>query len=202
MLAIRTSRGALSVSHHIRVVCCVILSCFSVLSAFLRKKFDENGPLAFLMTCESIESIEASRLHRLLLAYYRILQANRPLPHDLYWPLSALSKLFHAPHPDTGVRLVSIRCYALQCGMSEAQREKLEKEVLGEFCGVDCQIDYGEDIDGSPKVVDGWLLPVLEIQRITDARNALITEPQDFYDFQEGEYSPSLTPSDLRLDFP
>jgi midasin len=152
------------------------------------------------MTCESLDSIETSRLHRLLLAYYRILQANRPLPRDLYWPLSALSKLFHTPHSDTGVCLVSIRCYALQSGMSEAQREKLETEVLGEVCGVDCQIDFGENVDGSAKVVDGWLLPVLEIQRITDARNALVTEPQDFYSFQEGERSPFLTPSDLRLD--
>lgn len=152
------------------------------------------------MTCESLDSIETSRLHRLLLAYYRILQANRPLPHDLYWPLSALSKLFQTPHSDTGVCLVSIRCYALQSGMSEAQREKLEKDVLGEVCGADCEIDFGENVDGSAKVVDGWLLPVLEIQRITDARNALVTEPQDFYSFQEGERGPSLTPSDLRLD--
>lgn len=150
------------------------------------------------MTCESLESIETSRLHCLLLAYYRILQANRPLPHDLCWPLSALSMLFNAPYSNTGVCLMSIRCYALQSGMSEAQQEKLEKEVLGEICGVDCQIDYGEDVDGNVKVVDGWLLPVLEVQRITDARNALITVPQDYYSFQEGEHSPLLTSFDLR----
>jgi midasin len=156
--------------------------------------FDHKGPFAFVTTCESVESIEASLLHRLLLAYYRILQANRPLPHSLYWPLTPLSKLFLTPHPDTGVRLLAIRCYALQSGMGEVDREKLEKQVLGETCGIDCQVECGQDIDGTIKEFDGWLLPVLEIKRITDARNALITDLQDFYSVEDG---PSVTPSDL-----
>ena len=150
-----------------------------------------------MTACESVDSIEASRLHRLLLAYYRILQANRPLPHNLYWPLTPLSKLFLTPHPDTGARLLAIRCYALQSGMGEVEREKLEKQVLGDICGVDCPIECGQDIDGTAKELDGWLLPVLEIKRITDARNALVTEPQDFYGVHEGDLSPSLTALDL-----
>lgn len=152
------------------------------------------------MTCQAVTSLEPSRLHRLLLAYYRILQANRPLPRNLFWPLSALSKLFLAPHPDRGVCLLSIRCYAVQSGMGEDEREKLDKEVLGEICGGDCRIGYGENVSGSPKEIDGWLLPVLEIQRATDSRNALVTEPQDFYSFQDGDHGPSLIISDLRLD--
>jgi hypothetical protein len=169
----------------------------SILSAFVRKSFNDKGPLAFVTTCTSVDSIEASRLHPLLLAYYRILRANRPLPHSLYWPLTPLSKLFLAPHPDMGVRLLAIHCYALQSGMCEAEQEKLERQVLGEICGVDCQIGCGQDVDGTLQESDGWLLPVLEIKRITDARNALIIEPQDFYSVGEGDLGPPLTPSDL-----
>lgn len=146
---------------------------------------------------ESVDSLEASRLHCILLAYYRILQANRPLPYSLYWPLTPLAKLFHTPHPDMGVCLLAIRCYALQSGMGDAERENLEKQVLGEICGVDCQIGCGQDIDGTTKEFDGWLLPVLEVKRITDARNALVTEPQDYYGMEEGDPSPSLTDFDL-----
>jgi midasin len=145
-----------------------------------------------------VDSIETPRLHRVLLAYYRILRANRTLPHSLYWPLAPLSKLFFTPHPDTGVRLLAIRCYALQSGMTEVEQEKLEKLVLGEPCGVDCQIGCGQDVDGTSKELDGWLLPVLEVKRITDARNALVTEPHDFYTVEEGDSKPCLTPSNLR----
>lgn len=166
----------------------------SILSSFLRKNYNEVSPLEFA-TAESLRSIAASRLHRLLLAYYRILQANRPLPHDLFWPLTHLADLFLAPHPDRGVCLLAIRCYALQSGMNEAQKETLEEQVLGEGCGMDCQTEFGESPDGVVIEIDGWILPVLEIKRITDARNALVTEPQDYYSAEEG---PSLTASALR----
>jgi midasin len=95
------------------------------------------------------------------------------------------------------VRLLAIHCYALQSGMCEAEREKLEKKVLGDLCGVDCRIGCGQDIQGTPQELDGWLLPVLEVKRITDARNALIIEPKDFYSAEDGDHGQSLTPSDL-----
>jgi midasin len=95
------------------------------------------------------------------------------------------------------VRLLAIQCYASQSGMGEAEREKLEKQVLGELCGVDCQVGCGQDADGTMKELDGWLLPVLEIKRITDARNSLVTERQDYYSMGEGDPCSSLTPSDL-----
>jgi hypothetical protein len=162
----------------------------SILSAFLRKPVLTDGPLVpLLSTSLSLSAVEASHLHRLLLAYYRILHANRELPYILFWPLSALSQLFWTPHPDTGVRLLAIRCYALQSGMGEAEREKLEIEVLGEICGVDCPIDYGQEVDGGRKEVDGWILPITEAKRVTDARSAIVLEPQDYYSLEDGDFS-------------
>ena len=175
----------------------LICSC-SVLSAFLRKFYQATSPLAFVLSTDSIESIEPSRLHRLLLAYYRILRANRPLPSDLCWQVHILSHLFRSRHIDTGVNLLAIRCYALQTGMSDAQKEKVEKEVLGEpLAGVDCPVGYGENVDGTKMVEDGWLIPVLEVTRITDARDELAAEPHDFYSFEEGDPGPTLSSADL-----
>ena len=151
-----------------------------------------------MLSTDSTESIEPSRLHRLLLAYYRILRANRPLPNDLCWQVHILSHLFRSRHTDSGVNLLAIRCYALQTGMSDAQREKVEKEVLGEpLAEADCPVGYGENVDGTTMVEDGWLLPVLEVTRITDAREGLIAEPQDFYAFEEGNPGPTLSSADL-----
>lgn len=169
----------------------------SILSAFLLKTYNKISPLALGMAEGSFDPISMSRLQKLLLAYYRILQTNRPLPHDLCWALNPLAELFLSPHTNTGVKLLSIRCYAIQSGMSELSREKLEKQVLGERAEVDCQIGYCEDVNGIRQEVDGWLLPLLEIKRVTDAKNSLITEPQDFYSVDEGDVGSYLASSDL-----
>ena len=150
------------------------------------------------MDCKPIQSIDALRLHRLLLAYYRILRANRELPYMLIWPLSLLSQLIWTPHPDKGVQLLSIRCYALHSGMGEAEREMLEKEILGETCMADCPLDFGDEIDGTRKEVDGWIMPVLELKRVTDARNSLTLNLHDYYTVEEGELSRPIHPSELR----
>jgi midasin len=170
---------------------------FSVLLEFLRKHYFANGPLTFLLTSPSLTDIESRRLHRLLLAYYRILVANPQLPQHFLWPLSPLSKLFWTPHSDTGVRLLAIRCYAIQSGMSEAEREKLETEILGKICGVDCPIEYGHDIYGNSRSIDGWVLPALELKRVFDARNALISDVQDYYTIDPGDVYHPISQSDL-----
>jgi midasin len=174
-----------------------ILFC-SILSALLKKPRFLAGPLSFVLTCEHTESIDTSRLHRLLLAYYRILQANRELPKDLFWSPAPLSKLFWTPHPDTGVRLLAIRCYALQTGMCEAEKEKLETEVLGGRIEVDCHLEYGQEVDGSVKMIDGWVMPMLELKRVTDARNAMVSEPEDYYSAEEGDVTRPIHQSELR----
>lgn len=157
----------------------------------------KEGPLAFIIGEPSPLSIDISRLDRLLLAYYRILQANRELPHYMIWPLTPLSLLIWTPYLDNGARLLAIRCYALQSGMGEAEREKMERKVLGEICGVDCQLDYGQSIDGSRKEVDGWIMPVIELERVRDMRQDMVSTKYDYFTMEEGNPSPPINASDL-----
>jgi len=178
--------------------CQFLFLLLSILSQFLRKPEFQNGPLAFLLASQNLKDIDVPRLHRLLLAYYRILLASRQLPHNLLWPLSPLSKLFWTPHLDTGVQLLAIRCYAMQSGMGEAEREKLETEILGEACGIDCQIGYGENIDGSSSDMDGWIMSAFEAKRIIDARNSIFSDPHDYFTFEEGEDCEPIRLTDLR----
>ncbi|TFK52493.1 P-loop containing nucleoside triphosphate hydrolase protein [Heliocybe sulcata] len=159
---------------------------FYVLLQFLRRWIPKDGPLALLESA-STEVVEPHKLHAFLLAYYRILQANRLLPDQLIWSISHLSQLFLAPHPDRGVCLLAIRCYSLHVGMGEAEREKLEQQVLGELCGEDCPVAFGEDINGVQKIVDGWMLPALEEFRLQELRNAISRERHDYYATDEDE---------------
>ncbi|KAF9262904.1 P-loop containing nucleoside triphosphate hydrolase protein [Marasmius fiardii PR-910] len=127
------------------------------------------------------------RTQRLLLALFRILSANRELPSQLLWSISPLYQLSKSTETDPGTRLLAIRCYASQSGMGEAERVKWEERVVGKDSEVNCPIDYGVDEQGVQVQIDGWLLPLLEYQRVRDARNALITESQGYYDFEEDE---------------
>lgn len=156
----------------------------SILNQLLLKNH-EGGPLSFVTASQSHISIDIVRLQRHLLAYYRILQANRELPEQLLWPLTPLSNLIWTPHLDNGLRLLAIRCYALQSGMGEAERLKLEQEVLGEPCGVDCPLNYGQELDGTETVVDGWVMPAFEVQRVRAEREELATNCIDFYSGEE-----------------
>ncbi|KAJ7195538.1 P-loop containing nucleoside triphosphate hydrolase protein [Mycena pura] len=155
-------------------------------SMLLRPEF-ANGPIACVAAIESPLSIQVSRLHRLLLAYYRILQANRQLPRYLLWPLSPLSRLIWTPGMDNAVRLLAIRCYSLQSGMGEAERETLEHTVLGDVSGVEFPLEYGQNASGSRKEIDTLIMPALEVQRVQDMRREIIDIPQTFYDIAEGD---------------
>ncbi|KAL0069076.1 AAA ATPase midasin [Marasmius tenuissimus] len=152
---------------------------FPVLHQLLLKPQFSNGPLENM-------SDEGVRTHKLLLAYFRILSANRELPSQFLWPLSPLRTLATSSQLDTGTRLLAIRCYALQAGMGELERDEWEKKLVGKDSEVDCPLNYGVDENGNEIETDGWLLPVLEYQRVRDERNALVNEPQAFYDF-DGE---------------
>ncbi|KAG5350591.1 hypothetical protein C0989_010243 [Termitomyces sp. Mn162] len=167
------------------VALCLLLEnheeLFPILYRILNASAFSEGPLAFINASSSPLSVDVPRLHRLLLAQYRILRANRELPRLLVWSLSPLSKLIWTSNLDTGVRLLAIRCYALQSSMGEAEREVMEREVLGEPFGIDCQIEYGINLDGTSREVDGWLVPVLEVQRIKEMREKIACEEQDYY---------------------
>lgn len=166
-----------------------------ILSAFLRQPCFSQGPLSFVEESPSIAMLDATRLHHLLLAYYRLLRANRLLPSDLLWPISHLSTLFTTPHPDSAVKYLAIRCFSLHTGMAEVKRAQLETRVLGELGVVECPLSYGQNIDGSRTTIDGWLMPVLELKRIHQGRNS-IAAGSDFYSF-EGDGIQPLTDGDL-----
>lgn len=136
---------------------------------------------AFFQGLLTSQHLDKPRLHRLLLAYYRILQANRQLPDQLFWPLSHLSAIIWTPTFDSGSRLLAIRCYTSQSGMCEAEHEKLQQEILGDACGAGCPLEYGHNIDGSVVEVDGWIMPVLEVKRIRDARNHIAVNVNDYF---------------------
>ncbi|KAH8085408.1 midasin [Cristinia sonorae] len=169
---------------------------FPAFSAFLRRFDFQKGPLAFVDSPETVPTLDTQRLHTILLAYYRILRANRELPTRLSWPLKPLSLLMWAPHPDPGVRFLAIRCYALQSGMGEAERVKTEKQIIGEVAEMDCPIYYGQNIDGSPAFLDGWLLPLIDTERVVKTRQALL-EPQDYYTSEDGSSIEPIHPAEL-----
>lgn len=172
-------------------------SFISVFSAFLRQSSFAQGPLTFVSDAPSIHAIDPAILHRVLLAYYRILQANRALPNALFWSLTPLSQLIWTPHPDAGVRFLAIRCYALQSGMMEAERLKLEKKILGGLAQADCSIEYGMNLDGSKQVVDGWILPVIEARRVVNMRNSHL-EAQNYFTTNKDDFMEPIHPADLR----
>lgn len=174
----------------------LLMSFCRVLSAFLRGPRLVRGPLAFVEQADAVQALPAASLHRILLAYYRILHANRELPRVLNWPLSPLARLIWEAHPDAGVRFLAIRCYALQARMIEAERVKMEKQVIGEVESADCPVTYDAHIDGSRRVVDGWVLPVLEKTRVIDGRNALLA-PQNYYT-NDGDSIEPIHPAELR----
>ncbi|KAL1744525.1 hypothetical protein HDZ31DRAFT_82642 [Schizophyllum fasciatum] len=162
---------------------------FPVLQRVLSTKRFEHGPLSDISS-----STERSRLHRLLLAYYRILQINRELPGLRRWSLSHLSSLIWSEEADGAARLLAIRCYALQSGMAELERERIEKEIFGEVAGPDCPLEYGVDEQGGMTIVDGWLMPLHELRRVQDARNGMVIAP---YDYFEGVEDPPIEESVL-----
>ncbi|KAH0831978.1 midasin [Lanmaoa asiatica] len=168
---------------------------FPILSAFLRRPCFLQGPLNFVEKSPSIAMLDAIRLHHLLLAYYRLLRVNRLLPSDLLWPISQLSTLFITPHPDSAVKYLAIRCYSLHTGMAEVERVQLETRILGEPGVVECPLSYGQNIDGSRITVDGWLMPVLELERVHRGCNS-VAAGSDFYLF-EGDRIQPLTNGDL-----
>ena len=82
--------------------------------------------------------------------------------------------------------------------MMEGERVKMEKEVLGKVSEVDCPISFGVELDGTATQVDGWIMPVLELERIAQGRNALL-ESQDFYSPEESDSSEPIHPAELRF---
>ncbi|KAF5333007.1 hypothetical protein D9758_015177 [Tetrapyrgos nigripes] len=177
------------------VALCLLVEVHEELFPILYRTFSKpswtKGPL------QNASNADSTRIHRLLLTYYRILQINRELPSLLFWSLAPLTLLISNEHSDNATKLMAIRCYALQCGMGEAERNKWEAEVVGDVAVVDCPLDYGVKLDGTENKTDGWLLPVVEYQRVREARNKLVSEPMDYYTRGEEDVHLVIAPGDL-----
>ena len=180
-------------SIHGALYCCSHIH--RILGTFLNKTYGHSGPLKHVEVPTS--SMDQSRLHFLLLSYYRILQANRTLPKHFSWPISTLAKIFTTPDIDTGARFLAIRCYFLQSGMGEAERIKLEQHYVGDVGTVDCPISYSVNTDGSIYVLDGWVLPAVEATRIADFWKSSAEDVPDYYCENEGTVE-SFSEDDLR----
>lgn len=136
----------------------------------------------------SFLATDSTRLHRLLLAYYRLLQADPELPHrkETLWIDTPLYELFDSPSVDKPTRLLALRAYALQRGLADRTVHELE---VSTFDGVgiestkteEMQIAYGWKIvesDDGPKSlqrvrIDAWILPEMEKDRRAAARRNL-----------------------------
>jgi midasin len=79
--------------------------------------------------------------------------------------------------------------------MSELEREKLENTLVGSMATVECPLDFEVDVCGRVITIDGWLLPVIEMRRIYDARNAIAADTRDF---SMGQSDKFLQAFDLR----
>ncbi|THH06083.1 hypothetical protein EW145_g4329 [Phellinidium pouzarii] len=168
---------------------------YPIFSAFLRQSSLEGGPLCKTLGQSPVDQPDVPTLHRILLAYYRVLRATPSLSKSLNWDFSLLLKLCTTPYSDRGVRWLAIRCYVLQSNMSDRKREEMERSILGESGLEDCSVNYGEDASGAAQKVDGWMLPVLEVHRIQEYRARILTSP-DFVYLDEASDT-ALTDRDL-----
>ena len=117
------------------------------------------------------------------------------------WPLMPLSSIIWSERADNGARLLAIRCYAVQSGMGEAEREVLERQVLqGEPFVPDCPLEYGTKPDGEKWVVDGWMLPVIERDRIQNWRNDVLdaVSREGYYVWEDGDVERHVDERNLR----
>jgi midasin len=168
--------------------------------ALIHKSSYLQGPLSFV-TPENASGLDTIRLQKLLVAYYRILDANPNLPEEASWPLDPLARLFRAAHPNAGVRFLAIRCYGLQSRMLEGDREDLEKELVGEVAEMDVPIFFEELLDGQLKHVEACLFVVTESQRIYVLRNSLLDGTDEYYKRDEDNQTHTPDFSQLRCAF-
>lgn len=80
--------------------------------------------------------------------------------------------------------------------MMEGERANMEKELLGDVSAVECPIVFGVNPDGSPQQVSGWVMPVLELERVTQGRDQLL-ESYDFFP-HDNDSSEPIHPAELR----
>ena len=144
-----------------------------VIDAMIASSPFSSSPLSLIQPDQLLEAPRA-RLHRLLIAYWRLLAADDRIALRYNWPAIYLHRLRKA-HPDLGVRLLAIHCLAKQKKWSEEKRRKALRTAVGAE-SVDVRVEFSFDVSSSSsagfktsaRIVDGWLLPLLEAKRIEE----------------------------------
>lgn len=63
----------------------------------------------------------------------------------------------------------------------------MEKQIIGEVSEVDCPIAYCVNLDGTASYMDGWIFPLLEAKRVSDARNSIAESGLDYYSVEDSD---------------
>ena len=145
----------------------------SVAIAFILHSPFRSSPLSIILL-DDLPHTPSERLNRLLLAYLRLVTADSKMPSRYDWSNAPLH-ILRTQHPDMGVRLLAIHVAAVQRGWSELQRMEMEREWVGNVDDVDAPVGYEmevvrQEVGGfqlRTKMVDGWLIPIFEAERIS-----------------------------------
>ncbi|WWC59552.1 uncharacterized protein I303_102108 [Kwoniella dejecticola CBS 10117] len=173
---------------------------WSIISAFIMRSPFKVSPISALPAAE-ISRQPVDLLHSVLLSQVRLLSADPDIAHRNEWPLEPLHRL-RIEHEDRGVRLLAIQILAKQRGWSEEERMAVERDCIGEVDKVDANIAYGSEVvrlsgggfEVKRRIVDGWMLPILEHQCIQS--QCIQRARQTISDFTYSS-SPTISPSDL-----
>ncbi|WVF69714.1 hypothetical protein IAT40_004493 [Kwoniella sp. CBS 6097] len=150
---------------------------WTLIYAFILKSPFRSSPLAVISQAD-LSSTPPDRIHPLLLSYLRLISADPAIATRNSWSITPLHQL-RTEHPDPGVRLLAIQILAKQRGWSEVKRMSMEREWIGEVDKVDAGIKYGWEVtnlatrgfETTRVMADGWMLPILEDQRVKRARS-------------------------------
>jgi midasin len=143
-----------------------------------------HGPLTLSSQVQHASPERASEhLSLLLVAYHRILSSSPHLADERKWPISSLASLFSppSPHPERGIRLVAILCFAIQSRMSEANKFKLIENCICPYGRDDAPLPWGCDLAGNLDWVDGWAFAFQDMQDMREERRRKI-ELAEIYD--------------------
>ncbi|ODO08666.1 midasin [Cryptococcus wingfieldii CBS 7118] len=128
---------------------------------------------------QNLTAVPAPRLHSLLLAYIRLIIVDPFIASRNDWSIIPLHAL-RTEHPDAGVRLLAIQVLSKQRKWSETKRMEMESAHVGAVEATDVKILFGHTVNVLPQggfetqemVVDGWLMPIFEAERIKKARKS------------------------------
>lgn len=98
--------------------------------------------------------------------------ADETIATRLQWSHAPLHTL-RTQHPDLGVRLLAIRVLSMGRPWSELKRIEMERECVGDVATVNVEILFGYEVNEGivkSKVIDGWLLPIMESRRLKQGK--------------------------------